>query len=137
MPCSFCYYANMACKPIFAFHAIYHFAFLYRILDFTHNLKKNHQNTRPRDYYDIYILLKLQSHNIGLTHLKAALETTCEKRGSKEVVRNYISCMDVVKASSSMQNQWKTYQTEYEYAADISFDDACDAVISIMKLLES
>ena len=31
----------MACKPIFAFHAIYHFAFLYRILDFTHNLKKN------------------------------------------------------------------------------------------------
>ncbi len=41
MPCSFCYYANMACKPIFAFHAIYHFAFLYRILDFTHNLKKN------------------------------------------------------------------------------------------------
>lgn len=41
MPCSFCYYANMACKPIFAFHAIYHFAFLYRTLDFTHNLKKN------------------------------------------------------------------------------------------------
>ena len=41
MPCSFCYYANMVCKPIFAFRAIYHFAFLYRILDFTHNLKKN------------------------------------------------------------------------------------------------
>ncbi len=100
-------------------------------------ITRSDQNTRPRDYYDIYILLKLQSHNIGLTHLKAALETTCEKRGSKEVVRNYISCMDVVKASSSMQNQWKTYQTEYEYAADISFDDACDAVISIMKLLES
>lgn len=45
MPCSFCYYANMACKPISAFHAIYHFAFLYRILDFTHNLKKNHKKS--------------------------------------------------------------------------------------------
>lgn len=31
----------MACKPFSVFHAIYHFAFLYRILDFTHNLKKN------------------------------------------------------------------------------------------------
>ena len=41
MPCSFCYYANMACKPIFAFHAIYHFAFLYRTMVFTHNFKKN------------------------------------------------------------------------------------------------
>ena len=50
MPCSFCYYANMACKPIFAFHAIYHFAFLYRTLDFTHNLKKNPENT-----YQYYI----------------------------------------------------------------------------------
>ena len=36
----------MACKPIFAFHAIYHFAFLYRTLVFTHNLKKN-QKTKP------------------------------------------------------------------------------------------
>ena len=36
----------MACKPIFAFHAIYHFAFLYRTLDFTHNLKKNQKHNR-------------------------------------------------------------------------------------------
>lgn len=31
----------MACKPFSVFHAIYHFAFLYHTLDFTHNLKKN------------------------------------------------------------------------------------------------
>lgn len=41
MPCSFCYYANMACKSFSVFYAIYHVAFLYRILDFTHNLKKS------------------------------------------------------------------------------------------------
>ena len=29
-------------KAIFAFRAIHCFAFLYRALDFTHNLKKNH-----------------------------------------------------------------------------------------------
>ena len=40
-PCSFCYYADMSCKSFPVFHAIYHFTFLYRILDFTHNLKKN------------------------------------------------------------------------------------------------
>ena len=31
----------MARKPISVSHAIRHLAFLYRILDFTHNLKKN------------------------------------------------------------------------------------------------
>ena len=40
-PCSFCHYADMSCKSFPVFHAIYHFTFLYRILDFTHNLKKN------------------------------------------------------------------------------------------------
>ena len=59
MPCSFCYYANMACKPISAFHAIYHFAFLYRILDFTHNLKKNHLNRRPLFESEIFGTLLL------------------------------------------------------------------------------
>lgn len=99
-------------------------------------ITRSDQNTRPRDYYDIYILLKLQSHNINLSSLKAALDATCEKRGSKDVVSNYIFCMDIVRASSSMQEQWKTYQNEYEYAADISFNDTCDAVISVMKSLE-
>ena len=31
----------MACKSFSVFYAIYHVAFLYRILDFTHNLKKS------------------------------------------------------------------------------------------------
>ena len=48
LPCSFRYYANMARKPIFAFHAIHHFAFLYRTLEFTHNLKKTGHITLQR-----------------------------------------------------------------------------------------
>ena len=40
------------------------------------------QNTRPRDYYDIYILAKLQYSNIEPNLLKAALKAitqNCEK----------------------------------------------------------
>ena len=55
MPCSFCYYANMACKPISVSHAIYHFAFLYRILDFTHNLKKNLDFRTLKSIFYVYL----------------------------------------------------------------------------------
>lgn len=99
-------------------------------------ISRSDQNTRPRDYYDIYILLKLQSHNISLTELKTALDATCEKRGTKEIIGNYIHCIDIVKESIVMQQQWETYRHEYEYASDISFNDVCDAVISVMKSLE-
>ena len=48
-------------------------------------ISRSDQNTRPRDYYDIYVLMKLQSHNVVLSSLKDALAATCNKRGSAEV----------------------------------------------------
>ncbi len=48
-------------------------------------ISRGDQNTRPRDYYDIYILTKLQYSNIKPNELKAAFNATTEKRGSKTV----------------------------------------------------
>lgn len=93
------------------------------------------QNTRPRDYYDIYVLMKLQSHNVELSSLKAALEATCNKRGSADIVKGYIQIMDRVKNSTVMQDQWSKYQQEFDYAADIDFNDTCDTVISVMNAI--
>lgn len=99
-------------------------------------ISRSDQNTRPRDYYDIYILLKLQSHNIDLSSLREALAATCQKRGSTETINNYRHSMEIVKASEFMQSQWKTYQREFEYAAEIAFNDTCDAVISVMESIK-
>ena len=46
-------------------------------------------NTRPRDYYDIYILAKLQYSNIKLDRLKEDLNASIEKGGSSIVVKDY------------------------------------------------
>ncbi len=91
------------------------------------------QNTRPRDYYDIYILVKLQYSNIELNDLKAALNATTEKRGSTEVVKDYCKIMDTVRNSEVMQRQWNNYQKDFEYVVDIAFEDACDAVVGLME----
>ncbi len=50
-------------------------------------ISRSDQNTRPRDFYDIYVLLKLQHQNICIEQLKEALIATCNKRSSTEVVR--------------------------------------------------
>lgn len=41
-------------------------------------ISRGDQNTRPRDYYDIFILIKLQSGNIDLATLKGAMRATIE-----------------------------------------------------------
>ena len=97
-------------------------------------VSRGDQNTRPRDYYDVYILAKLQHKNIEIESLKAALDATSKKRGSAEVLKDYKNIIDVVRNSDVMFKQWKTYQKDFEYAADINFDEVCDAVVQMMDL---
>lgn len=65
--------------------------------------------------------------------LIAAMDATSKKRGSTEVLKNYRNIIDVVRNSDVMIKQRKTYQKVFEYAADISFDEVCDAVVQMMN----
>lgn len=96
-------------------------------------ISRGDQNTRPRDYYDIYILAKLQYSNIESNEFKVALNATTEKRGSTEVIKNYRKIMDTVRNSEVMHRQWNNYQKNFEYALDIAFDDACDVIEGLME----
>ena len=95
-------------------------------------ISRGDQNTRPRDYYDVYILTKLNAENIDIKVLREALYATAGKRGSLEVIKGYKNIMSVVKDSRVMNQRWDNYRKDFEYAASIDFDDTCDAVVSIM-----
>ena len=100
-------------------------------------ISRGDQNTRPRDYYDIYILTKLQSENIDLTTLRDALQATAEKRGSVAVVKQYREIMQVVRSSPVMKRQWGDYRKDFDYAAGIEFEETCDVILAMMDHLQS
>lgn len=95
-------------------------------------ISRGDQNTRPRDYYDIYILAKLQSSNIALEALREALEATAKKRGSAEVIKEYRKIMNAVRNSDIMLRQWEKYRKDFEYAEGIAFEETCDTVVRLM-----
>lgn len=99
-------------------------------------ISRGDQNTRPRDYYDVYILEKLQRSNINSESLRQALIATSEKRGTAQIVKNHQSIMATVKASQVMLEQWTGYQKSFEYASDVAFSDVCDAVMQIMAEID-
>lgn len=100
-------------------------------------VSRGNQNTRPRDYYDIYILSKLQVENIDIDSLKAALSATTAKRGSSELMMQYAEIMRTVKSSDVMKRQWDNYRKDFDYAAGIEFEETCDAVVAMMDELVS
>ena len=97
-------------------------------------VSRGDQNTRMRDYYDVYILHKMQWQNVDPAALKAALTATMTKRGSTVVMDRYLSIMQSVADSDVMQQRWGVYKQEFEYAKDIELRDAC---LSAMEILES
>lgn len=96
-------------------------------------LSRNIANTRPRDYYDIYILYTLRGAECNRATLRRAMERTTEKRGSAKILTQYPEIMQEIRESDILRKQWNKYSMEYDYAKDISFDDTCNAIYSIMQ----
>lgn len=96
-------------------------------------LSRNIANTRPRDYYDIYILYALRGAECDKVTLRRALERTTEKRGSSKILTQYPEIMQEIRDSDTLRRQWDKYSREYDYAKDISFDDTCNAIQAIMN----
>ena len=95
-------------------------------------ISRGDQNTRPRDYYDIFILSKLKGNMINLDTLRRALSETSRKRNSSDLIPQYRSIVEQVIESTAMQQHWKTYQRDYEYAREVEFSLACETIIKIM-----
>ena len=96
-------------------------------------LSRSIANTRPRDFYDIYILTSMYGEHLNLTVLKQALFETARKRGSLQILPGYEQIIRDILASSRMRDFWKQYQERFSYVKNISFDDACKSVLLTME----
>ena len=95
-------------------------------------LSRNIANTRPRDFYDIHILYALRGAECDKKVLRSALELTAGKRGSSVILTDYPEIMKEICESDALRKLWEKYSREYEYAKDISFDETCNTIQTIM-----
>ena len=98
-------------------------------------ISRGDQSTRPRDFYDVYVLHNLQGQNIDYIILKSALVATAEKRNSVNIVKNYEAIMNGVQSNDVMDRHWQGYQKDFSYASGISYKDTCNAVMDSMNRL--
>ncbi|KJS13472.1 MAG: abortive phage infection protein [Peptococcaceae bacterium BRH_c8a] len=88
-------------------------------------------NTRPRDFYDIYILYQLRGHECDKSVLKSALVETSSRRKSIAVMSNYKTVLNNISESEQIKGFWRKYQTDFDYAKDIDFTDICHLIVQI------
>ena len=99
-------------------------------------ISRGDQNTRPRDYYDIFILSKLKGHEIDRDTLHKALSETAQKRNSGDLIPQYQSILEQILSSPTMHRHWKTYQRDYEYAREVEFSATCETILHLMDSIQ-
>lgn len=83
-------------------------------------LRRNVFNTRPRDFYDVYILATTQEYNKEL--FEQALQATARHRGTAEQIADRATILADIEESATLCALWEKYCKQFAYAKEISFE---------------
>ena len=90
-------------------------------------------STRPRDYYDTYMILSIVKYDNA--RLSSALRSTVAHRGTEEVLENWSTGLRLIEGSKAMRERWEKYCREFSYAKGIQFDDVCEKIRQVLMIV--
>ena len=91
-------------------------------------ISRNIDNTRMKDYYDLYMIVNLKWDDIDKTILRKAIFNTSKKRETLNYIEEADKYIELINEDSKLKSLWKNYQNNYAYAKDISFENTIAAI---------
>lgn len=89
-------------------------------------LRRSVFNTRPRDFYDAYILASTQKFDKDV--FAQALRATAAHRGTTEQIADVPGILRNIEESPQLRTMWEKYRKQFAYAQDITYEQILDAV---------
>ena len=96
-------------------------------------LTRAENNSRSKDFYDIYIILNKKSSEIDFESLKTAVSLTFRYRKTLISKERAFEIIDLINNNDSIRDRWSRYQKKNPYAQGINFEWIID---TINKLIE-
>lgn len=92
-------------------------------------LRRGVFNTRPRDFYDAYILSTTQKFDKVV--FTDALQATAAHRGTTQQIADVPAILRNIEESPELKTMWDKYRKQFAYAADIEYDQ----IMTVLKTL--
>jgi len=96
-------------------------------------LRRSVLNTRPRDFYDVYILMKTHQRMIDKDVFIAALNATAQQRVSLAALQDQKNILHAIQSDLLMRQRWNLYRKENFYANGIEFDGVITSLVEILN----
>ena len=88
-------------------------------------------NTRPRDFYDVYILRTTQPLNKAL--FLEALEATAVHRGSRQQIEARFALIERLSQNEDLIQMWEKYRNKFPYASEIAYSNIMQALTELFQ----
>ena len=89
-------------------------------------LRRGVFNTRPRDFYDAYILSTTQEFDRAV--FADALRATADHRGTAKQIADVPLILCNIEESSELRTMWDKYRKQFAYAANIEYSMIMDVL---------
>ena len=91
-------------------------------------ISRNIDNTRMKDYYDLYMFINIKWNEIDKDVLKQAIQNTSNRRETVNFINESDSYIDLISENKTLKQLWENYQNNYDYAKEITFEDTIKAI---------
>lgn len=98
-------------------------------------ISRNIDNSRMKDYYDLYMFVQLKWDDINKEVLYQVVRNTSKKRGTTNDIDNSEEIIKKIEEDNHIKNLWTDYQNKYNYAKDIKFIDVINAIKVISQIV--
>lgn len=98
-------------------------------------ISRNIDNTRMKDYYDLYMFVSLKWNDINKETLRKAIINTSKNRETLSYMENANDYIKLIEDDSKLKLLWNNYQKNYEYAKDISYEDTIKSIKIISEII--
>ena len=98
-------------------------------------ISRNIDNTRMKDYYDLYMFVNLKWNDINKDTLRKAIINTSKARETLDYIDNANKYIELISDDSRLKSLWNSYQNNYEYAKDISYEDTIKSIKIISEIV--
>ncbi len=98
-------------------------------------ISRNIDNTRMKDYYDLYMFVNLKWNDINKDTLRKAIINTSKARETLDYIDNASKYIELISDDERLKALWNSYQNNYEYAKDIKFVDTINAIKVISEIV--
>ena len=92
-------------------------------------------NTRMKDYYDLYMFVNFKFSEMDIKTLIDAINNTAKRRKTLDSINNSSNIIKLIEESKHIEKLWNDYQTKFEYAKDIEFEDIINVIKVIIQIV--